>query len=195
MRRACGVNRWAGESSRKPRSPRPSPIIRASHTRRPTVFIATRRFGSAPQFLNRGAARHVATNAPDTRPSNRDAARHVATKTTCTNMTMWESTTGKGEIRLDARVWWTGGRGNLRENREDPAPTVGICGDGMACRTAIQMPIHGLCSDVARRVAILERNAALSITTRHAALVREGTWGGAGNSRPAHTAPPLPRAQ
>ena len=128
MRRACGVNRWAGESSRKPRSPRPSPIIRASHTRRPTVFIATRRFGSAPQFLNRGAARHVATNAPDTRPSNRDAARHVATKTTCTNMTMWESTTGKGESRLDARVWWTGGRGNLRENREDPAPTVGIAG-------------------------------------------------------------------
>ena len=30
------------------------------------------------------------------------------------------------------------------------------------------MLIHGLCSDVARRVAILERNAALSITMRHA---------------------------
>ena len=29
----------------------------------------------------------------------RDAARHVATKTSCTNMTMRESTTGKGEIR------------------------------------------------------------------------------------------------
>ena len=30
------------------------------------------------------------------------------------------------------------GRGNLRENREDPAPTVGICGDIIA----IQMLSH-----------------------------------------------------
>ncbi len=48
------------------------------------------------------------------------------------------------------------GRGNLRENREDPAPTVGVVGDIIALQT---MPInaqtpHGLCSDVACRVMI-----------------------------------------
>ena len=32
-----------------------------------------------------------------------------------------------------------GGRGNLRENREDPAPTVGVCGDFIALRIATQM--------------------------------------------------------
>ena len=36
-----------------------------------------------------------------------------------------------------------GGRGNLRENREDPAPTVGIGGDSIA----IQMPLPPPCAD------------------------------------------------
>ena len=39
------------------------------------------------------------------------------------------------------------GRGNLRENREDPAPTVGICWDGIAIQmptiaAAIRIPCH-----------------------------------------------------
>ena len=37
-----------------------------------------------------------------------------------------------------AHGWWDGGWGNLRENREDPAPTVGNCGDIIAGRIASQ---------------------------------------------------------
>ena len=58
------------------------------------------------------------------------ATRHAASLQTPAraNTTMRDITTGMGGIRQDARIWWTCGRGNLRENREDPAPTVGIAG-------------------------------------------------------------------
>ena len=63
------------------------------------------------------------------------------------------------------------GRGNLRENREDPAPTVGVCRDGIA----IQMPAIAaamphmetliLYNDAARRVATLFENPNCEIRT------------------------------
>ena len=58
------------------------------------------------------------------------ATRHAASLQTPAraNTTMRDITTGMGGIRQDARIWWTCGRGNLRENCEDPAPTVGIAG-------------------------------------------------------------------
>ena len=40
-----------------------------------------------------------------------------------------------GDGRADLRVWRTG-RGNLRENREDPVPTVGVA--GMALRVVLR---------------------------------------------------------
>ena len=85
-------------------------------------------------------------------------------------------------------VW--GGRGNLRENREDPAPTVGV-----ACRIASKyrpfLPrrhahiMHPACLPPMGTLRFLSRRG----------MGREGTRGWAGNSRPAPTAPPLPRAQ
>ena len=50
------------------------------------------------------------------------------------------------------------GRGNLRENRKDPAPTVGICGDIIAIQMLpLPPPCHtwrpGFYNDAARRVA------------------------------------------
>jgi len=54
-----------------------------------------------------------------------------------------------------------GGRGNLRENREDPAPTVGRW--------------RGCHCDPHRDPEAINRNATALIATRHAALVREGT--------------------
>ena len=55
---------------------------------------------------------------------NRDAACCVATKTSRADMTMRAITTGKGGLDR-MRGGGRDGRGNLRENREDPAPTVG----------------------------------------------------------------------
>ena len=73
----------------------------------------------------------------------------------------------------------SGGRGNLRENREDPAPTVGR--------------LRG-CHCVSHRdPGAINRNAVALIATRHATLVREGTRQKGEHSL--RSASPLPRAQ
>ena len=79
------------------------------------------------------------------------------------------------------------GRGNLRENREDPAPTVGVVGDIIALQT---MPIdaqspHGLCSDVECRVA--PRNTA-SNSLKPRSVLQEFLRRG----RPKVACPPFP---
>ena len=67
--------------------------------------------------------------------------RHVATKTSRADMTMQTITTGNGGLGR-MRGGGRDGRGNLRENREDPAPTVGICGEGIALSIAPKGRLH-----------------------------------------------------
>ena len=57
------------------------------------------------------------------------------------------------------------GRGNLRENREDPAPTVGICGDIIAIQMLSHCPrhahtVHPACPHLRRPYVFLQRHAA-----------------------------------
>ena len=84
---------------------------------------------------------------------------------------------------------------------EDPAPTVGVCGDALAHRIAIPMsplpPPPCACHTTHGEPRFYNRGG----------MGREGAWGWAGtrgwtdtrgwagNFRPAPTAPPLPRAQ
>ena len=68
--------------------------------------------------------------------NNRDAARHVATNAPAP--TVDGQRVGKGGDTRGGIGGVGGGRGNLRENREDPAPTVGRSEDAIA----IQMSSH-----------------------------------------------------
>ena len=83
------------------------------------------------------------------------------------------------------------GRGWAGESSrcEDPAPTVGVCGDALARRIAIPMlplpPPPCACHAAHGEPRFYNRGG----------MGREGAWGWAGNFRPAPTAPPLPRAQ
>ena len=97
------------------------------------------------QRANSNAARHVATKTIHSRGDavshnrdavwiNRDAARHVVTKTTHSRGdavshnrdAMWDNRDAPRRYKDHPRRAHGGvGRGNLRENREDPAPTVG----------------------------------------------------------------------
>ena len=72
----------------------------------------------------------ISREIPKSRRSDlgRDAARHVATNAPALNMPCGTASQGRGDSIGCAYIWWIGGRGNLRENREDPAPTVGIAG-------------------------------------------------------------------
>ncbi len=108
------------------RFPRPSPIIRANHTRNPTVFIAMRCFGSATRFLNRDAARHVATKTVGSTliggrrgwQGMRDAEGSAGRKAQC------------GENR---RVWW------------------GTMGGGIFAKTAKTPPLQSALAGIALR--------------------------------------------
>ena len=95
------------------RFPRPSPIIRANHTRNPTVFIAMRCFGSATRFLNRDAARHVATKTVGSTliggrrgwQGMRDAEGSAGRKARCgENRRVWWGTMGGGIFAKTAKT-------------------------------------------------------------------------------------------
>ena len=84
--------------------------------------------------------RHTPAMPPrDTRGCYNDAARHVATKTVGST-----AMGGRRGWMVCAYVVGGSGRGNLRENREDPAPTVGIAG----------MPLRSKCRPAAASMRI-----------------------------------------
>ena len=70
--------------------------------------------------------------------NNRDAARHVATNAPAPTVDGQRAGKGGAWRRSGWRRGMGDGRGNLRENREDPAPTVGRSEDAIA----IQMSSH-----------------------------------------------------
>ncbi len=102
--------------------------------------------------------------------NNRDAARHVATNAPAPTVDGQRAGKGGAWRRSGWRRGMGDGRGNLRENREDPAPTVGRSEDAIAIQMSSHrrrhahtvhpachppMGTYNLYHDAARRIVIL----------------------------------------